>query len=144
MGHSQVSLARWCNSAELHPSISQRATSCDWARVWAAPPPPSAPSFATAIRSPSQRRHGPTAPEDRAVHLAEPGRRQRWHPPRGPTAHASPNHSGPDRRTALGPAPARRSMDARGTLARLVNGSSALRGRLDALLTVDGPLVRDP
>jgi hypothetical protein len=35
-------------------------------------------------------------------------------------------------------------MDARGTLARLVNGSSALRGRLDALLSVDGPLVRVP
>ena len=52
--------------------------------------------------------------------------------------------TGPDRRTALGPALARRSMDARGTLARLVNGSSALRGRLDALLTVDGPLVRVP
>jgi hypothetical protein len=34
-------------------------------------------------------------------------------------------------------------MDAMGTLARLVNGSSALHGRLDALLTDDGPLVHD-
>jgi hypothetical protein len=33
-------------------------------------------------------------------------------------------------------------MDARRTLARLVSGSSALRGRLEALLNVDGPLVR--
>lgn len=35
-------------------------------------------------------------------------------------------------------------MDARGTLTRLASDSSALHRRRDALLTVDGPLVRVP
>jgi len=55
MAHPHDSLARWCTSAALHPSTSQRATCCDRARVWAAPHPPSAPPSATGIRASLRR-----------------------------------------------------------------------------------------